>query len=111
MRGKISGIADQESNMAENTRLSRLPLRDLLHHAEHRCRELMEHLQMDLTPAVAELHRLTRPKRKKSSYPSVRSVSNVYERMRRSNEYAKQVQVQIEECVHAIENRVAEVRR
>lgn len=95
----------------KNTRMSRLPLRDLLNHIEHRCRELIEHLQMDLTPMTNEVHKLTRPKRTRSAYPSIRTVCNTIERLNRSHEYAKQVTVQIEECIEAIEDRVTQAAK
>jgi hypothetical protein len=94
--------------MSEKSRVIRLPLRDLLNHTEHRCRELIEHLQMDALPTAAELHRLTRPNRKKSSYPSMRSVCNLYERVRRSAEYSSKVSQRIDECLHAIDERMQE---
>lgn len=89
-------------------KIRRMPLRDLVTQSEHKCRELIEHLQMDLTPAVGELHRISRPKRKKSAFPSIRSVCNVSEKVRRSFEYARQVEIQIHNFVDAIESRVNE---
>lgn len=91
--------------MIDVTRIRKLPLRDVVNHLEHRCRELMDHLQADLNPTVAELHKLTRPTRKKSAYPSLRIVCNVVERLRRSSDYADKLGGEIEECVRAVEDR------
>lgn len=93
----------------EHSRLRRIPLRDVLNHVEHRMRELVEHLRTDVSPAVHELHQLTRPKRKKSPYPSIRSICNVQERLRRSHERSLEISQEIEECVAAIEDRIGEV--
>ena len=95
--------------MAINTRLSRLPLRDVIHEVDHRLREINEHLQMDLAPAVGDLHRLSRPKRKKSAYPAVRSVWNGVDKIRRSFEYAKKQHMEIEECVNAIQAKISDI--
>lgn len=96
--------------MPIETNLSRLPLRDLLTTSEHRCRELAEHLQMDLGPAIRELHRLTRTKRKHSPFPSIRSVSNAFEQVRHTFKYALRLVEKMEEGIAAIEQRAAEVR-
>jgi uncharacterized protein (DUF2461 family) len=92
-------------------RLSRLPLRDLLTQTEHRCRELAEHLQMDLAHAIRELRRLSRTKRKHSPYPTIRAVSNSYEQVRHTLLYAQKLVEGIEDCIAAIEQRATEVRK
>lgn len=92
--------------MADQSRLRRMPLRDLLNHMDLRCRELLEHIQMDVTPIVAEFHKISRPVRKKSAYPSIRSICNVHERLRKSHEYAENMSRSIEETLQAIEDRV-----
>lgn len=90
-------------------KIRRMPLRDLVMQTEHKCRELIEHLQMDLTPAVNELHRISRPKRKKSAFPSIRSLCNVSEKVRRSFDYARQVELQIAQFVQAMEEKVGDI--
>jgi hypothetical protein len=93
------------------SKLDKLPLRDLLNIVERHCRELAEHLQMDLNPSVSELHELSRTKRKRSHYPAMRAVSNAYEKLAHSYRYAVSLTEKIEECVTAIEQRIAELSR
>ncbi|MFO0946172.1 MAG: hypothetical protein U1D30_09540 [Planctomycetota bacterium] len=95
----------------ETSRLRRIPLREVLNHAEHRTRELVDHLRTDIAPTVTELHQLTRPKRKKSPYPSIRSVCNLEERLRHAVERAEQITAEIEACIAAIEERAPDHQR
>lgn len=94
--------------MAEISRLRKSPLRDVVNHVEHKSRDLVDHLRTDTVPIVGELHKLTRPKRKHSSYPTIRSVCIMQERLRRSHERSLQLTHEIEECVAAIEDRLAQ---
>lgn len=93
--------------MSRPIRVSRLPLRDLLNHIEHRCRELTDHLQMDMAPMFGELTQLSRPKRQRSHFPTVRTMTNATERMKRSVDYAATLCQPIDECIAAIEQRIS----
>lgn len=90
--------------------LRNLPLRDVLAQLEHRCRELIEHLQMDLTQSISEIHDLTRPVRRKSAYPAIRTVCNSFEKLRKSHEYARQIAERIEEGMAVIEEKLPQTR-
>lgn len=92
--------------MNDAIRLRRLPVRDLVNQADHKIRELLEHIQMDVTPTVAECHKLSRPIRRRSAYPSVRSLCNVYERLKKSHEYAQQLIRQIDGYVEIIDEKM-----
>lgn len=93
----------------KNSQIAKLPLRDLVTQMENKCRELIEHLQMDLNPNVQEFHRLTRPKRKRSAFPSIRTVCNVSEKVRASEIYANELCEQLNEYISAIENRAQDL--
>ena len=96
--------------MVDNARrLDRLPLRDLLNHVEHRCRELTEHLQLDLVQSSKELHNLTRTTRRKSGYPSLRTVYHGCEKLHRAFAHAQDLTGEIEDCIAAIERRAARI--
>lgn len=94
--------------MVKHATAQKLPLRDLLTQIENKCRELTEHLKMDLGANVAELHKLTRPKRKSSPYPSIRAVCTKHERLLQAHKYAMDLREQIDEYVREIEQRIAD---
>lgn len=53
-----------------------MPLRQLLTHTEKSSRDLIEHLQSFLATRVTEFRDLSRPVRKRSSYPSMVAIRN-----------------------------------
>lgn len=87
-----------------------MPLREVVNHVEHSCRELQEHLQMDLTTTADELNQLTRPRRRKSAYPTIRNVSNTVEQAGVAIRYGQQLAAQLEEGIAIIEKRARELR-
>lgn len=91
--------------MVKHASAAKLPLRDLISHIENKCRELNEHLKMDLGSNVGELHKLTRPKRKSSSFPSIRSVCTTHERVLTAHRYALELCAEIEDCAKEIQRR------
>lgn len=97
--------------MADPTRLKRIPLRDLLHHLDHLCREVSEHAQKDLIPATAELYKLTRANRKRSAYPSLRTVYNACERLIQSHQYAGKMVAAMEESLRIAEEKALDQRK
>jgi hypothetical protein len=96
--------------MNELMRVKRLPLRDLLNHVDRRCRELVEHLTMDTVTVCAELHDTSRAKRKKSSFPTVRTLVNQYDKVRKTLEYASNLQNEILECSAVIQSKVEDAK-
>jgi hypothetical protein len=95
--------------MSRTVPLRSMPLRDLLNALEHRVRELHEHLNMDLMTASDEVHQLTRPKRRKSSYPTIRNISNGCERYFHALRYADKMLEEIDEGLMLMEERLTEV--
>lgn len=95
--------------MSKLATMRRLPLRDLLNQMEHRCRELQEHLKMDLVPAAENMQELSRPKRKKSAYPTMRQLSNGYETFAHALKYAQRLTVGLDEGLKSIEERAHEI--
>ena len=93
--------------MVKHASTKKLPLRDLITQIENKCRELNEHLKMDLGVNVNELHKATRPKRKKSPFPSIRSVCTTHERVLIAQKYAQQLCAEIDEYAKEIERRSA----
>lgn len=53
-----------------------MPLRQLLTHTEKSSRDLIEHLQSFLATRLTEFRDLSRPVRKRSSYPTMMAVRN-----------------------------------
>ena len=89
--------------------IKELPLRDVLNSLEHRIRELMEHLNLDVQQSCDEMHQLTRPKRKRSSYPTIRNLSNGYEKYAHALRYADRMVEGIEEGLAVLEARLEEL--
>ncbi len=59
----------------------RLPLRDLMTDAEKRTRDLIQQFNSTWLTQAAELRDLSRPLRKKSHYPSLKTLKNALDRM------------------------------
>ena len=90
--------------------LVNMPLRDLLNQLEHRVRELQEHMIGDLSKSIDHLHSSSRPKRRKSAYPSLRNVSNSFEKYCHDLRYAEKLSDGIDEGLRALESRVEDVQ-
>jgi hypothetical protein len=95
--------------MTKNVPLRSMPLRDLVNQLEHRIRELHEHLSLDMSKAAEEMHQLSRPKRRKSAYPTIRNVSNGYEQFSHSVRYASKLAEGIDDGLAVLESRLDEV--
>lgn len=67
--------------MALDKSFRRLPLRDLMTDAEKRTRDLILHFNSSWLTQAAELRDMSRPLRKKSHYPTLKSLKNALERM------------------------------
>jgi hypothetical protein len=95
--------------MSRTVMLENMPLRDLLNQMEHRVREFQEHINLDLHQACEELHQMTRPKRRKSSFPTIRNISNGYERFAHALRYADKLMEGIEENAKHMASKLEEV--
>lgn len=63
----------------------RMPLRQLLTHSEKCSRDLIEHLRATLGPALSEFRELSRPVRRRSSYPSFVTIRNALKKIQQAN--------------------------
>jgi hypothetical protein len=61
--------------------INRIPLRQLLTMAEKSSRDVAERLHTDLLTQVADFRDLSRPVRRRSSYPSMRSLAHSLEKL------------------------------
>jgi len=93
-----------------NIPIKEMPLRDVLNSLEHRIRELLEHLNLDVAQSCDELHQLTRPKRRKSAYPTIRNLSNGFEKYAHALRYADRMIEDIEEALSVLDARLEEIR-
>jgi hypothetical protein len=64
----------------------RLPLRDLLTHAEKASRDLGEQLRATLWPRLSEFRDLSRPVRRHSHYPTLVAVQNGLQKLQEAAE-------------------------
>jgi hypothetical protein len=101
-----SEVAMSKSNIP----IKEMPLRDVINSLEHRIRELLEHLNLDVAQSCDEMHQLTRPKRRKSSYPTIRNLSNGYEKYAHALRYADRMVEGIDEALAVLESRLEEIR-
>ena len=95
--------------MSKNLPMASLPLRDLLQQLEKGVRELHEHISLDAVRAGEELHDLTRPKRKRSSYPSLHNVSNAYEKWAFALRYGDKMLGNFEDGLQALDARLESI--
>ena len=93
-----------------NIPIKEMPLRDVLNNLEHRIRELLEHLHLDVAQACDEMHQLTRPRRRKSAYPTIRNLSNGYEKYAHALRYADRMVDGIDEALGVLDSRLEEIR-
>lgn len=64
----------------------RMTLRQLLTHSEKCSRDLMEHFQSTLLPRMTDFRDLSRPVRRKSSYPTMQALMNSLNKLQQSGE-------------------------
>jgi hypothetical protein len=67
--------------MPNDKPMRRLPLRDLLTDAEKRTRDLLDHMTGSWLSRASDLRELSRPLRKRSSYPTLQSLQNAIHKM------------------------------
>lgn len=66
--------------------LRRLPLRQLLSSSDKTTRELAELVHTHLIPRISDFRDLTRPVRRKSSFPTMQAFQNGMRRMTEAND-------------------------
>jgi hypothetical protein len=64
----------------------RMPLRQLLTHSEKCSRDLIEQLRAALGPSLSELRELSRPVRRRSSYPTIATMRNALRKIQQAHE-------------------------
>jgi hypothetical protein len=69
----------------------RMPLRQLLTHSEKCTRDLTEHIRASLIPYMTEYRELSRPVRRRSSYPSMITMHNALRKVLQATEEARQM--------------------
>jgi hypothetical protein len=89
--------------MVTEKSVRRMPLRDLLTHTEKYTRDLIEHLRGSLVPQLTEVRELSRPVRRRSSYPTMVAVQNSLRKMQQATEETRQM-------VEYLQQRLEEVR-
>ncbi len=69
----------------------RMPLRQLLMHSEKCTRDLIEHLLASLLPYLTEYRELSRPVRRRSSYPSMITMHNALRKAQQASDETRQM--------------------
>jgi len=67
--------------MVPDKPVRRMTLRQLLTHAEKCCRDLLDLGQSNMLPRVTEFRDLSRPVRRRSSYPALLAVQNALKKL------------------------------
>jgi hypothetical protein len=62
----------------------RMTLRQQLTHAEKCSRDVIEHINGNLLPSIADVRDLTRPVRRRSHYPTMVSLSNALNKLQQA---------------------------
>src|SRR5689334_13129719 len=91
--------------------LRRLPLRQLLTMAEKCARDMGEHLNSELLTQVADFRDLSRPVRRKSSFPSVRTVRHSLDKLLRIGDELNRLGTALQEQLVEIRERSQRERR
>jgi hypothetical protein len=69
----------------------RMPLRQLLTHSEKCTRDLIEHLRSSLLPYLTEYRELSRPVRRRSSYPTLMCMHNALRKVQQAADEVHQM--------------------
>lgn len=93
--------------MAVSRALKKLPVRQLITQVTQKTRELRDHVHDDVSRKAEDLVDLSRPFRKKSAFPTVRTLRNAFLRLQDAQERARQISLQIDEYFAAIEDRLS----
>ena len=69
----------------------RMPLRQLLTHSEKYSRDLIDFVRANLIPQLTEFRELSRPVRRRSSYPSLIAVQNGLRKLQKASDETRQM--------------------
>ena len=83
----------------------RMPLRQLLTYSEKCSRDLIEHFRNYLGPRLAEFRDLSRPVRRRSSYPTMVAVRNSLKKLQDAAEEARVLADHLSERLDEIRER------
>jgi len=81
----------------------RMTLRQQLTHAEKCSRDVIEHINGNLLPAVSDVRDLSRPVRRRSHYPTMVSLSNALNKL-------QQAGVEITQILEYLHGQLQEIR-
>jgi hypothetical protein len=82
----------------------RMPLRQLLTHSEKCSRDLAEHIKTGLIHILLEYRELTRPVRRRSSYPTLLMLRNALRKVEQAREEARQMVEYLHERLEEIKS-------
>jgi hypothetical protein len=88
--------------MVTDKPVRRMPLRQLLTHSEKCTRDLVDHMRTSLLAYLTEYRELSRPVRRRSSYPSMITMQNALKKAVQSNE-------EIRRMIEYLESRLEEI--
>jgi hypothetical protein len=80
-----------------------MPLRQLLTHTEKCSRDLIEHLRAGLGPSLSEFRELSRPVRRRSSYPSLVTMRNALRKVNQASEEAQKMAAYLRQRLEEIQ--------
>jgi len=80
----------------------RMPLRQLLTHSEKCSRDLVEHLRNGLIHVLTEYRELSRPVRRRSSYPTLLMLKNALRKVEQSGDEIRQMVAYLHERLEEI---------
>jgi hypothetical protein len=83
----------------------RMTLRQLLTHTEKLSRDVLEHCRAGLWARLDEFRDLSRPVRRRSSYPTMVSVQNALNKLQEAHDEAAKMIEQLQEELHEIHER------
>ncbi len=89
--------------MSHEKSLSRLTLHQLLTLAEKSSRDLAEHLQRNLLANLSEFRDLSRPVRRRTHYPTLRTIGNALKKLQRFEDEAQNLINNLNEYLQAID--------
>jgi hypothetical protein len=69
----------------------RMPLRQLLTHSEKYSRDLIDFLKATLITQLTEFRELSRPVRRRSSYPSMIAIQNALRKLQKATDETKRM--------------------
>ena len=81
----------------------RMTLRQQLTHAEKCSRDVIEHINGSLLPAISDVRDLSRPVRRRSHYPTMVSLSNALNKL-------QQASVEISKILEYLQQQLQEIR-